>query len=132
MIEKWKSLAPYLLATLRIVAAMVFIQSGTMKLLGWPIAMPGGMTLQMFSQIWFAGVLELIGGALLIVGFCTRPVAFILAGQMAVAYFQAHYPKAFWTVENGGGPAVLFCFIWLYFSAAGAGKWSVDHLRSRK
>lgn len=132
MIDKWKSYTPQFLALLRIVAAIVFIQSGTLKLFSWPIGMPPGNTLVPFSQVWFAGVLEAFGGAMILVGFCVRPVAFILSGEMAIAYFQAHAPKAFWTVENGGGPAVLFCFIWLYFSAAGAGVWSLDSFRKKQ
>ncbi|MEP7235522.1 MAG: DoxX family protein, partial [Ignavibacteriota bacterium] len=115
----------------RIVAAIVFMQSGTMKLFGWPLSMPGGATASMFSQIWFAGMLEAFGGGLLLVGLCTRPIAFLLSGLMAVAYFQVHAPKGLWTIENGGGPAVIFCFIWLYFSAAGAGPWSLDALRAK-
>lgn len=132
MIEQWKSYAPQLQSLLRITAAVIFIQSGTMKLFGWPIPMPGGMTLDLFSQIGLAAVLEALGGLLMLLGLWTRPVAFILSGQMAVAYFQAHAPKAFWTIENGGGPAVMFCFVWLYFSAAGAGPWSVDSILRKK
>jgi putative oxidoreductase len=103
-----------------------------MKLFGFPMPMPNGKTLELFSEIGLAAVLEFFGGALLIVGLFTRPVAFILAGQMAVAYFQAHAPKGFWTIENGGGPAVIFCFIWLYLSAAGAGPWSLDAMRKKQ
>ena len=103
-----------------------------MKILGFPIAMPGGMTANFPSEIWFAGMLELIGGAMLILGFCTRPVAFILSGEMAVAYFQAHAPQSVWTVVNHGSDAVLFCFIWLYISAAGAGPWSLDAMRKKE
>ena len=95
------------------------------------MSMPGGKTAELFSEIWFAGFLELVGGAFLLVGLCTRPVAFILAGQMAVAYFQVHAPKSIWTVVNGGASAVLFCFIFLYLSAAGAGPWSVDAMRKK-
>jgi len=78
------------------------------------------------SQIWIGGVLELVGGALLLLGLFTRPVAFLLSGEMAVAYFQFHAPQGFWPTLNGGVPAVLYTFVWLYFSAAGAGPWSLD------
>lgn len=131
IISKWRSFAPQFLSILRIAAALVFIQPGTMKLFGFPITMPSGATLEIFSQIWFAGVLEVFGGALILIGLFTRPVAFILAGEMAVAYFQGHFPKGFWTIQNGGASAVLFCFIWLYFSAAGAGVWSLDAKRKK-
>jgi putative oxidoreductase len=131
-IKKWHLSAPQIHAILRIIAAIVFIQSGTMKLFGWPIAMPSGITLEPFSEIWFAGVLEVFGGALVLVGLFTRTVSFILAGEMAVAYFQGHASKGFWTVQNGGATAVLFCFIWLYFSASGPGAWSLDAKRKKK
>jgi len=78
-----------------------------------------------------AGVLEVFGGALLLIGLFSRPVAFILSGEMAVAYFQAHYPRGFWPVLNGGEPAILFCFVFLYLAAAGAGPWSIDALWRR-
>ena len=80
-------------------------------------------------QPWFGGVLETFGGGLLLLGLFTRPVAFILSGEMAVAYFQFHFPKGFWPTMNGGMPAVLYCFLWFYFSAAGAGPWSLDAKR---
>jgi putative oxidoreductase len=83
------------------------------------------------SQVWIGGVLEVLGGALLLIGLCTRPVAFVLAGEMAVAYFQFHFPNSFWPTVNGGVPAALYCFIFLYLSAAGAGPWSVDARRGR-
>lgn len=126
---KWTSLAPYFQSTLRIMAAFSFMLHGTLKL----FAFPGGEnTVVLLSQRGLAGVLEVFGGALLMVGFMTRPVAFLLSGEMAVAYFQSHFPRSFWPVRNGGEPALLFCFIWLYFSAAGAGPWSLDQrLRSR-
>jgi putative oxidoreductase len=85
-----------------------------------------------FSQFWFAGVLETFGGLLIVIGLFTRPVAFILSGEMAVAYFQAHAPRAFWPVLNGGESAVLFCFIFLYLFAVGAGPVSVDALLRRR
>lgn len=132
IIARWKSWAPYLRSVLRIVAAFMFIQAGTMKLFGFPVGMPpDGSTAKLFSQVWFGGVLETFGGALLLIGLFTRPVAFILSGEMAVAYFQFQFPVSFWTVVNNGAVTVLYCFVWLYFSAAGAGPWSLD-ARQRK
>ncbi len=128
---KWTNLAPQLRSLLRIVAAFMFMQAGTIKLFGWPMAMPGGGSPPMWSQVWIGAVLELVGGALLIGGLFTRPVAFILAGEMAVAYWQFHAPNGFWPVVNQGQPAVLYCFIWLYLSAAGGGPWSLDALRRK-
>jgi putative oxidoreductase len=130
---RWRSWAPYLLSALRIVAAFVFIQHGSTKLLGLPEpVMPGGGTAALSSLPGFAGTLELVGGALLLLGLFTRPVAFLLAGEMAVAYFMAHAPQGFWPVLNQGEPAALYCFIWLYISSAGPGPWSLDALRYRK
>jgi putative oxidoreductase len=119
-----------LLSVLRIVTGALFMQHGLQKLFGlltapdrpWTGAPPT------FSQFWIAGVLEVFGGALIVLGLFTRPVAFILAGEMAVAYFQAHFPRSFWPILNGGESAVLFCFIYLYLVAAGPGPWSVDAL----
>lgn len=128
---RWRSLGPELRSLLRIVAAFLFIQPGTMKLFGFPIAMPPGETAEFLSQTWIGGVLEVFGGALVLVGLFTRPIAFILSGEMAVAYFQFHHPLSFWTIVNQGMPAVLFCFLWLYLSAAGPGPWSLDALRRR-
>ena len=126
VVTRWRSLAPELLSVLRIVAAFMFMQEGTMKLFSWPMGMPGGATLVLTSQIGIGGILEFVGGLLLLVGLFTRPVAFILCGEMAVAYFQFHYPQGFWPLVNQGQPAVLYCFIWLYISAAGPGPWSID------
>ena len=120
-------MAPQLQSVLRIAAAFMFFNIGTMKLFAFPVAIfPNGGTVPLFSLLWFAGMLETFGGALLLLGLFTRPVAFILAGEMAVAYFIGHLPNGFWPMLNGGQPAVLYCFIWLYFSAAGAGPWSLD------
>jgi len=130
---RWRSWAPYLLSVLRIIAAFVFIQFGSAKLLAIPAAiMPGGGTAPLTSLPGFAGSLELVGGALLLLGLFTRPVAFLLAGEMAIAYFMGHAPQGFWPVLNQGTPAILFCFIWLYISSAGPGLWSVDALRLGK
>lgn len=130
VIARWHDLAPWLLSTLRIVAAFLFTQFGTAKLLAFPAAvMPGGGTAPLVSLPGLAGLLETVGGALLLLGLFTRPVAFLLSGEMAVAYFIGHAPRGFWPVLNQGHPAVLFCFVWLYFSAAGAGPWSLDAAR---
>ena len=129
---RWSSLAPHFHALLRIMCGLLFIPIGTMKLFGWPMAMPGGATAPFLSQIWIGGVLELVGGVLLVIGLCTRPVAFVLSGEMAVAYFQFHAPQGFWPMMNQGQPAILFCFIYLYLSAAGAGPWSIDQLRGKR
>jgi putative oxidoreductase len=112
---------------LRIVAAFIFISAGTMKLFAFPTGIPpDGGTVRLMSQLGLGALLEVFGGTLLLLGLFTRPVAFLLAGEMAVAYFQFHFPQGFWPVMNGGIPAVLYCFVWLYFSAAGAGPWSLD------
>lgn len=129
---RWPSWAPYLLSILRIVAALLFVLYGSTKLLAFPAAvMPGGGTAPLASLAGVAGALELVGGALLLVGLFTRPVAFLLSGEMAVAYFIGHAPQGFWPVLNDGAPAVMLCFIWLYISAAGPGPWSIDALRGR-
>jgi putative oxidoreductase len=131
--ERWRSWTPQLLSTLRIVAAFLFVQYGSTKILAWPAPiMPGGGTAPLTSLAGVAGLLELVGGPLLLVGWLTRPVAFLLAGEMAVAYFKGHAPQGFWPILNQGAPAVLFCFVWLYLSAAGPGPWSIDALLSRR
>ena len=132
IVSRWATWAPQLQSVLRIVAAFIFIPSGTMKLFAFPAGMPpDGSTAPLMSQVGIGGLLEVVGGALLLVGLFTRPVAFILSGMMAVAYFQFHQPQGFWPVMNGGIPAILYCFVWLYFSAAGAGPWSLDARRGR-
>ena len=130
LLSRWRSWAPYLLSIVRIFAAFVFIQPGTAKLFAFPAAiLPDGGTAQIWSLIGLAGILEAAGGFLLLIGLFTRPVAFLLSGEMAVAYFMAHAPQSFWTVLNHGEAAVFFAFFWLYLSAAGPGPWSVDALR---
>jgi putative oxidoreductase len=120
-----------MLSVLRIVAGAVFISFGTMKLFNFP-PLPAGMPpIPLMSQLGLAGTLESIGGLLIIIGLFTRPVSFVLAGEMAVAYFQGHYPKSFWPTTNMGTPAILYCFIFLYFVFAGAGPWSVDAMIAR-
>jgi putative oxidoreductase len=127
--KKWQLLSPYIQGLLRIVAAFMFMSAGTMKLFAFPMGIPpNGGTVPLISQIGLAGILETFGGLLLLVGFYTRPVAFILAGEMAVAYFQVHFPQSFWPIINNGQSAVLYCFIWLFFSSAGAGSLSIDAL----
>lgn len=121
--------APFLQSMLRIAAALVFLAHGTQKLFGFP----SGTPVPLLSLFGVAGVLEAIGGALLALGLFTRPVAFVLAGEMAVAYFRSHFPRGTWPIVNGGELAVLFCFIWLYFFAAGPGPISLDALiRNRR
>lgn len=122
--------APRALALLRIVSGYLFLLHGSAKLLGFPhVAMFD--KLQLASLMGVAGVLELVGGVLLVIGLFTRPTAFVLSGQMAVAYFMAHASQgnALFPLLNGGEAAVLFCFIFLYLAAAGGGVWSVDAAR---
>ena len=109
------------------VAAFIFLMHGTQKVLGFP----SGARMPLTSLFGVAGMIELAGGVLILLGLFTRPVAFVLAGEMAVAYFRAHVPRGTWPIDNGGELAVLFCFIWLYFSAAGPGPLSLDALRKR-
>lgn len=117
---------------LRIAAALLFIQVGGMKLFGWFGGMPGGATAPFMSQTWIGGVLEVFGGAAIMLGLFTRPVAFILSGEMAVAYWQFHAPNGHWPIQNHGEQAVLFCFLFLYMAAHGGGRWSVDAVLRRK
>jgi putative oxidoreductase len=129
---RWRSWEPYFLALLRIICAFLFLQYGATKLFAFPAGvMPGGGTAKLASLPGVAGILELVGGALLLVGLFTRAVAFVLSGEMAVAYFMGHATRGVWPVLNGGGLAIAFCFVWLYVSAAGAGAWSIDALRVR-
>lgn len=133
IIEKWSAWGPRLQSVLRIVAASTFMLAGLMKLFAFPAGVPPhGGAVKLVSQAGLAGILETFGGALLLLGLFTRPVAFLLSGEMAVAYFQVHFARGFWPVLNGGVPAVLYCFIWLYFSAAGAGPWSLDAGRRKR
>ena len=116
---------PYFQAILRVVTGLLFLEHGTGKLLNFPV-MPGIDQLMPHGLLLFTGAVELIGGALFVVGFLTRPTAFILSGFMAVAYFMAHFPQGFFPVNNHGELAVLFCFVFLYFAAAGSSVWAVD------
>ena len=119
---------------LRVVAGLLFWQVGSVKLFGWFGGMPGqaGAAAPLMSQIGIGGALEFFGGLLIMLGLFTRPVAFILSGEMAVAYWQFHAPNGIWPVQNHGEPAVLFCFIFLFMAAHGAGGWSLDALLRRK
>jgi putative oxidoreductase len=119
---------------LRVMAGLLFMQAGGTKILDWFGGIPAqfGGHPRFMSQIWIGGMLELLGGALVMVGLFTRPVAFILAGEMAVAYFQFHFPQGFWPAKSHGEAAVLFCFIFLFFAAHGAGAWSLDALWRRR
>lgn len=125
-LDRW---APYALALLRIMTALLFIEHGTAKLFGFPASdmRPAFLTLG-----WIAGVLEVVGGGLVLVGFWTRATAFLLSGQMAVAYFMAHAPGSFFPILNGGDGAILFCFVFFYLVFAGPGAWSLDAARSRR
>ena len=125
-----ESCSARLRSVLRIVAAFLFIAHGTQKLFAWPVSEPETVV-PLVSLAGLAGLLETFGGLLLLVGLFTRPVAFVLAGEMAVAYFKAHAPRDFWPILNQGELAVLYCFLFLYFAAAGPGPWSIDALRWR-
>ena len=123
--------APRLLSLLRIIVGFLLIPHGLQKLFGFPVS-PEAHQVPLMSLLGLAGVLELFGGALILIGLFTRPVAFVLSGFMAVAYFMAHAPKGFLPILNHGELAVVYCFLFLYLAAAGGGEWSVDRLlRSR-
>jgi putative oxidoreductase len=133
ILARWRSWAPQLLSILRIVVAFMFIQIGSAKWFAFPAAvMPGGGTAPVGSLVWVAAVLEVVGGGLLLFGLFTRPVAFILSGEMAFAYFLGHAPQGFWPVLNQGQPAIFYCFFFLYLSAAGPGPWSLDAMLGRR
>jgi putative oxidoreductase len=121
--------APRLLSVLRIVAGFMYMLHGTQKLFAFPAPPP--QPIPLMSLYGLAGVLEFVGGLLLILGLFTRPVAFILSGQMAVAYFMAHAPQGFWPLVNRGETAALYCFLFLYLAAAGGGPWSLDRVLKR-
>jgi putative oxidoreductase len=121
---------PQVLSVLRFMAGLEILQHGTAKLLGFP-ALPQFANLQIGSLSGIAGVIELVGGALMVLGLFTRPAAFILSGMTAAAYFIAHAGKSFYPIANGGELAVLYCFVFLYIFAAGPGPWSVDAARGR-
>lgn len=127
LLARW---APELLGIFRIVAAFCFTQHGTQKLFGLPTP-PSGNLPELLSRSGVAGILEFFGGMLLLIGLFTRPVAFVLSGLMAFAYFLVHAGRGFWTIANGGELAVIYCFAFLYMAAAGGGAFSVDNWRAR-
>jgi len=122
--------APRLLSILRIMTGLLFLQHGTAKLLKIPVV-PMFANLSLMSLPGIAGVLELVGGVLMILGLFTRSVAFVMSGLMAVAYFMAHAPRGFYPILNAGELAILFSFVFLYFAAAGPGPWSLDAARRK-
>ena len=121
------ALAPWVLSLLRIVVGLLYVEHGTGKLLGFPPG-AGPASVQFFSLIWFAGVLELVGGSLIVLGLFTRIAAFILSGEMAFAYFMVHAPQGPFPVSNHGEAAVFYCFVFLYLAVAGGGPLSVDRV----
>jgi putative oxidoreductase len=125
--ERWLGrFSPYIYALLRMVAGFLFLQHGLQKLFGYPGTQP---PVDVMTQAGLAGIIEMIGGALIAIGLFTSPVAFIASGEMAVAYFQMHAPRDFWPMMNGGELAAFYCFVFLYFAAVGSGKLSVDSMR---
>lgn len=121
--------APYALSLLRIVAALLFFEHGTSRLFGFPSPLA---TPQLFTMYWFAGAIEFAGGALVLLGLFTRPAAFIMAGEMAFAYFLSHAPNGLFPILNRGDGAILYCFVFFYIAFAGAGPCSIDALPARK
>ena len=126
LLAEW---APRLLSVLRIVVALLFIEHGAQKLFGFPAPPASGLPAPL-SLLWDGAVLEFVGGLLVLVGLFTRPVAFVLSGEMAFAYWMFHAPRSPFPVLNGGDGAILFCFVFLYLAAAGGGTWSLDRARN--
>ncbi|SHN81593.1 DoxX family protein [Bradyrhizobium erythrophlei] len=122
-LDRVSKYAPEILGIARVVIGLLFLEHGTSKLFDFP---HGPVQPAMGSLIWFQGIIELVGGALFAVGFLTRPVAFILAGDMAVAYFMAHASKGFFPMLNGGDAAILYCFVFLVYFVTGPGRWAAD------
>jgi putative oxidoreductase len=123
---------PRLLGVLRIMTGLLYLEFGLAKMFDFPSA-PNHQPYQLFTLVpGLAGLIETIGGTLITLGLFTRPVAFILSGEMAFAYFMDHAPRSFFPANNGGTSAILFCFVFLYFFAAGAGAWSLDQLRETR
>ncbi|HEX2891585.1 DoxX family protein [Vineibacter terrae] len=122
---------PHALSALRIMTGLLFLQHGTAKYLKFP-RIAAMDNLQMFSPSGIAGIFELVGGALIVIGLFTRPVAFVLSGLMAVAYFMAHAPRGFFPILNQGELAILYCFVFLYLACAGGGPWSADYIVRKK
>ncbi len=124
------ALAPHALSALRIVSGLLFLQHGTAKYLNFPATQFANA--QVFTRGGIAGLFELVGGALLVIGLFTRPVAFLCSGVMAFAYFMAHAPRGFYPILNAGELAILYCFVFLYLAFAGGGPWSADAIIRRK
>ena len=131
IVAKWQAMGPQFHSLLRIVAAGMYMVHGTMKLFAFPASVmgDGGGTVALMSQFGLGGIIEVVGGGLLLLGLFTRPVAFIVAGELAVVYWQFHFPKSAWPVLSGGELPALYCFVFLYLSAVGAGPWSLDAKR---
>ena len=124
--------SPQLLSALRFISGLLFMAHGTTKLFGFPPTEMFAQPPEQFTLIWFAGVIELVTGALIAIGLFTRPAAFLASGTMAVAYWTAHATQSFYPVQNGGDAAILYCFVFLYIAAAGPGPLSVDSAISKK
>lgn len=122
--------SPRVLSVVRIMTGLLLLQHGLMKFIGFPVA-PQSYPPPMFSLFWIGGVIEIVGGVLIVLGLFTRSAAFILSGQLAVAYFMFHAPKSFYPLANGGEAAVLFCVVFFYLIFAGPGAWSIDAQRGR-
>ena len=122
-LDRISKYAPEMLSIARVVIGLLFLEHGTSKLLNFP---HGPVQPAMGSLIWFQGIIEVVGGVLFAIGFLTRPVAFILAGDMAVAYFMVHAKKSFFPMLNGGDAAILYCFVFLIYFVAGPGRWAAD------
>ena len=120
------------LAVFRIIAGLIFLTAGTTKIFGFPASPMPVPPMEVFSQIWIGALMEIIGGILIVIGLFTRPTAFILVGEMAVAYFQFHAPGSFWPTVNMGIPAILYSWFFLYLAVAGPGSWSVDEIVARR
>jgi putative oxidoreductase len=121
--------SPYFYALLRIVAGLLFALHGSQKLFGFPGDKP---TVELFSRMGLAGVIELVGGLLIAIGLFASVAAFLASGQMAVAYFMAHAPQGLWPIMNGGELSILYCFLFLYIASQGSGLWSIDSLRRKR
>lgn len=126
MLERW---TPRFFALFRIVAGLLFVEHGMGKLLGWP-HQASFDNLHAFQLLWFAGIIELVGGTLLTIGLFTRCAAFVMSGEMAIAYFTAHAPRGFFPLLNGGEAVILFSFLFFSFFLTGAGMWSIDSARN--
>jgi putative oxidoreductase len=127
LFEKWQ---PQALAALRVMAALLFMEHGTAKLLHFPVPQPG-VSDPLPPLLLAAAIIEIVGGTLVVLGLFTRLAAFLMAGEIAIGYFMFHFPQSFWPIVNQGEAAILYCFIFLYLAAAGPGAWSVDGAQRR-